>query len=252
MSAVTHRVAVVTGSGGAMGGAIAERLAADGFDIVLNDRLPDFVDTHRAAVEAHGRSAHSVVASVSRPEGAQTLMSAAMERFGRIDVLINTVGGIKGPVLAPVWEITDDQWAGTLGISLTSTFLCTREVAPVMIEQRSGRIVNIASTSWAGPHAALHPHYASAKAGVVAFTQSVALQMAPYDVTVNVVAPGATRASAASPAPQLHESSEDLPPLGRINDPQDIAGAVGYLVSPDARNVTGQLLTVAGGLNPRL
>jgi len=249
---MTHRVAVVTGSGGAMGGAIAVRLAADGFDIVLNDRLPDSVDTHRHAVEAHGRAAHSVVVSVPRPEGAQTLVDAAMERFGRIDVLVNTVGGIKGPVLAPVWEITDDQWAGTLGVSLTSTFLCTRGVAPIMIEQRSGRIVNIASTSWAGPHAALHPHYAAAKAGVVAFTQSVALQLAQYDVTVNAVAPGATRASAASPAPALHDASDDLPPLGRINDPADIAGAVGYLVSSEARNVTGQLLTVAGGYNPRL
>ena len=235
-----------------MGGAIAERLAADGFDVVLNDRLPDVADIHRATVESHGRSAHSVVASVSRPHGARDLIAAALERFGRIDVLVNTVGGIKGPVVAPVWEITDEQWASTLGVSLTSTFLCTREVAPHMMAQRSGRIVNIASTSWAAPHSGLHPHYAAAKAGVVAFTQSVALQLAPYDVTVNVVAPGATRASAASPAPRLHESSEELPPLGRINDPQDVAGAVGYLVSHDARNVSGQLLTVAGGLNPRL
>lgn len=235
-----------------MGGAIAEQLAGAGFDIVLNDRLADYVDTHRAAVEAHGRRALSVVASVSRTEGAQTLISTAIEEHGRIDVLVNTVGGIKGPVLAPVWEITDDQWAGTLALSLTSTFLCTREVAPVMIKQRSGRIVNIASTSWAGPHAGLHPHYASAKAGVVAFTQSVALQLAPYDVTVNAVAPGATRASAASPAPALQDRSSDLPPLGRINDPTDIAEAVRYLASPGARNVTGQLLTVAGGFNPRL
>jgi NAD(P)-dependent dehydrogenase (short-subunit alcohol dehydrogenase family) len=249
---VTRRVAVVTGSGGAMGGAIAQRLAADGLDIVLNDRLADVVDTHRAAVESHGVSAHSVTASVSRPEGARTLLGATMERFGRIDVLVNTVGGIKGPVTAPVWEIADEEWAGTLALSLTATFLCTREAAPLMIAQRSGRVVNIASTSWAAPHAGLHPHYAAAKAGVVAFTQATALQLAPYDITVNAVAPGATYASAASPAAARHQDAQELPPLGRINDPRDIAGAVAYLAGADARNVSGQLLTVAGGLNPRL
>ena len=97
----------------------------------------------------------------------------------------------------------------------------------------------------------MHPHYAAAKAGVVAFTRAVALQLAPYDVNVNAVAPGGTRRSAA-----VVLDGGDLtgaaPPLGRINDPSDIAGAVAYLVSPDARNVSGQLITVAGGLNPAL
>jgi NAD(P)-dependent dehydrogenase (short-subunit alcohol dehydrogenase family) len=107
------------------------------------------------------------------------------------------VGGIKGPIKVPVWDITDEQWNRTLAVSLTATFLCTREAARVMIGQRSGKIVNIASTSWAPPDSAMHPHYAAAKAGVVAFTRAVALQLAPYDVNVNAVAPGATRRSVA-------------------------------------------------------
>ena len=97
----------------------------------------------------------------------------------------------------------------------------------------------------------MHPHYAAAKAGVVAFTRAVALQLAPYDVNVNAVAPGGTRRSAAV-VPDGGDVTEGQPPLGRINDPADIAGAVAYLVSPDARNVSGQLITVAGGLNPAL
>lgn len=112
-------------------------------------------------------------------------------------------------------------------------------------------VVNIASTSWAPPDSALHPHYAAAKAGIVAFTRSVALQLAPYDVTVNAVAPGATRRSA-DVALEGGEVAAAHVPLGRINKPDDIAAAVAYLVSPDARNVSGQLLTVAGGLNPAL
>jgi NAD(P)-dependent dehydrogenase (short-subunit alcohol dehydrogenase family) len=246
------QVAVVTGSGGAMGGAIAERLAGAGAHIVLNDRVPDRVDAHRAAVEAHGVTAVSVIASTSRPVGAQAVIAAAVDTWGRLDILVNTVGGIKGPIRSPVWEITDEQWDGTIAVSLTATFLCTREAAPVMIAQRSGKIVNIASTSWAPPDSALHPHYAAAKAGVVAFTRAVALQLAPYDVNVNAVAPGGTRRHPDVILERVDDVGAAVPPLGRINDPADIAGAVAYLVSPDARNVSGQLITVAGGQNPAL
>lgn len=234
-----------------MGGAIAERLAAAGARIVLNDRVADRVDAHRTAVEAHGVEAVSVVASASRADGARAIMAAALETWGRLDVLVNSVGGIKGPVKAPVWEITDEQWDATLAISLTSAFLCTREAARAMTAQREGQIVNIASTSWAPPESALHPHYAAAKAGIVAFTRAVALQLAPYGVNVNSVAPGATRRSA-DVVLDGGDVGAAATPLGRINDPADIAGAVAYLVSPDARNVSGQLITVAGGPNPAL
>ncbi len=247
------QVAVVTGSGGAMGGAIAAVLARAGARIVLNDRVAERVDAHRSAVEVCGVETVSVVASTSRAEGANAVIEAAVEKWGRLDVLVNVVGGIKGPVQIPVWEITDDQWDATLAISLKSTFLCTRAASPVMMGARSGKIVNIASTAWAAPEAGLHPHYAAAKAGVVAFTQAVALQLAPYDINVNAVAPGATRRN-----PELQLQGGDVEaagaqvPLRRINEPQDIADAVAYLVSPGARNVSGQLLTVAGGLNPSL
>lgn len=214
-----------------MGGAIAERLAAAGARIVLNDRVADRVDAHRAAVEAHGVEAVSVVASASRSDGARAIMAAALETWGRLDVLVNSVGGIKGPVKAPVWEITDEQWDATLAISLTSAFLCTREAARAMAAQREGKIVNIASTSWAPPESALHPHYAAAKAGIVAFTRAVALQLAPYGVNVNAVAPGATRRSA-DVVLDGGDVGAAATPLGRINDPADIAGAVAYLVSP--------------------
>ena len=102
MGSLAGQVAVVTGSGGAMGGAIAERLAAAGAHIVLNDRVPDRVDVHRAAVEAHGVEAASVTASTSRPEGARTVIAAALDTWGRLDILVNTVGGIKGPIKVPV------------------------------------------------------------------------------------------------------------------------------------------------------
>ncbi len=236
-----------------MGGAIAVRLAAAGARLVLNDRAAEWVDSHRAAVEACGVDAVSVVASTSRTEGANAVVAAAVDRWGRVDVLVNVVGGIKGPVRTPLWDITDDQWDATLAVSLTSTFLCTRAAAPFMREARFGKVVNIASTSWAGPEAGLHPHYAAAKAGVVAFTQAVALQLAPFDINVNAVAPGPTRRSAdlVVDGGDVDGAAEGVP-LGRINTPEDIADAVAYLASPAARNISGQLVTVAGGLNPSL
>jgi NAD(P)-dependent dehydrogenase (short-subunit alcohol dehydrogenase family) len=247
------QVAVVTGSGGAMGGAIATELAKAGACIVVNDRVAERADAHRSAVEGCGVEAISIIASTSRTLGANAVVEAALQKWGRLDVLVNVVGGIKGPVQVPVWEISDEQWDATLAISLRSTFLCTRAAAPAMMQARSGKIVNIASTAWAAPEAGLHPHYAAAKAGVVAFTHAVALQLAPYNINVNAVAPGATRRNT-----ELKLDGGDVEaavsqvPLGRINDPEDIAAAVAYLVSPGARNVSGQLLTVAGGLNPSL
>jgi len=123
----------MTGSGGAMGGAIAVRLAAAGARIVLNYRIPERAAVHQAAVEAHGVPAVSVTASTSRPAGARA------RYLGRLDILVNTVGGIKGPARVPVLDIPDEQWDGTVAVSLTATFLCTREAAPAMIAQRSGK-----------------------------------------------------------------------------------------------------------------
>src|SRR3954451_8700502 len=139
------KVAVVTGSGGAMGGAVAVRLARAGAHIVLNDRVADRVDVHRQAVESHRVETVTVVASTSRTDGADAVVAAALEAWGRLDVLVNVVGGIKGPIEIPVWEITDEQWDATVAISLTSAFRCTRAAAPTMIAARSGKIVNIAS-----------------------------------------------------------------------------------------------------------
>jgi NAD(P)-dependent dehydrogenase (short-subunit alcohol dehydrogenase family) len=141
IGSLAGQVAVVTGSGGAMGGAIAEPLAAAGAHIVLNDRVPDRVDVHRAAVEAHGVEAVSVTASTSRPEGARSVIAAALDTWGRLDILVNTVGGIKGPIKVPVWDITDEQWNGTLAVSLTATFRVSPDARNV-----SGQLITVAGS----------------------------------------------------------------------------------------------------------
>jgi NAD(P)-dependent dehydrogenase (short-subunit alcohol dehydrogenase family) len=240
-----------------MGGAIALRLAEEGADIVLNDRIPGRTDEYEAKVRALGRDVVSVVASVTRREGAKQVVEAALARWGYADILVNVVGGIKGPVHNPLTDITDEQWEAAMGVNLLGTFYCTQLVVPSMIARRSGKILNIASTSWAGDTSGsaevTHVHYTVAKAGIVAFTRSVATQLGPYNINVNAVAPGGTRTLPDERMPQ--RASEDRTadnPLGRMNEPEDIANAVLFLVSEEARNISGQLLTVAGGLNPSL
>jgi NAD(P)-dependent dehydrogenase (short-subunit alcohol dehydrogenase family) len=252
-------VAVITGSGGAMGGAIALRLAEEGANIALNDRVPERASTHRDAIAATGADVVVVTSSVTRREGAEALIGAVLNRWGRVDILVNVVGGIKGPVVNPVLDITDEQWDITMNLNLRGTLNCTQLVLPGMMERRFGKIVNIASIGWAGE--AMHAHYATAKAGVVAFTRSVAHQVAPHNINVNAIAPGGTRRSIDIDIVTIGDSSDELPiapsvsaigPLGRMNDPVDIANAALFLVSQESRNISGQLLTVAGGANPSL
>ncbi|MGC9537430.1 SDR family NAD(P)-dependent oxidoreductase [Streptomyces sp. UG1] len=210
-------VAVVTAAGGMMGTAISTLLATSGHRLVLNDRR-DCLDALAAQLRGRGSEVETVVADVADTEGAEATVRAALLRWGRVDVLVNVAGGIKGPVDNPLWDITAEQWSRTVSVNLDSAFFCTQQAAKAMMAHGSGRIVNVASTSWAG--SPLHAHYAAAKAGLVSLTRSAAQQLGN--------------------------------PLGRPNEPEDIAEAVAFLLGNGARNISGQLLTVAGGLNPAL
>lgn len=242
--------AIVTGAGtGGIGAATALRLAAAGADVLLNDRIEGTTDPYVSQIRAMGRDSVNVVANLMRPEGVAAVVDTALERWGRIDILVNVVGGMRFGDIR-VWELPEDAWDFTIDLNLKTTFLCTKAVAPHMIEQRRGRIVNIASTSAAGEGA--HAHYSAAKAGIIAFTRSCAAQLASYDVNVNVVSPGPTITESVVKAGILDPNrdwSRELP-LGRPNDPDDIAQTVLFLCSQGSRNMTGAHLTVASGLNP--
>jgi 3-oxoacyl-[acyl-carrier protein] reductase len=236
-----------------MGGAIALRLAEEGADVALNDRIDGTTAEREDAIRALGRDTFSVIANVTRRDGAARLIDAALERWGRIDVLVNVVGGMRPPPTIPVWEIGEDDFELAMGLNMRATFHCTQLVLPRMMERRSGKIVNIASNSWAGDPA--HAHYAAGKSAVVAFTRSCAIQLGPYNVNVNAVAPGATAtnpSNAILDAPLTIGGYEVGGTLARVNEPVDIANAVLFLVSEEARNISGQLVTVAAGANPRL
>jgi NAD(P)-dependent dehydrogenase (short-subunit alcohol dehydrogenase family) len=247
---VNPHVAVVTAAGGMMGTAIARSLASTGHLLVLNDRRDCLADPARELLGL-GTDVVEVVADVSEPAGAAKVVSAALERWGQVDVLVNVAGGVKGPVDNSLWDITADQWSRTVANNLDSAFFCMQQAARAMMARRTGKIVNIASTSWAG--SPLHAHYSAAKAGLVSLTRSAAQQLGPYNINVNVIAPGGTMTRAADlPGFPSEESWTTRNPLGRPNQASDIADAVAFLISDASRNISGQVLTVAGGLNPAL
>ena len=246
--------AIVTGSGGKMGGACAVKLASEGADVVLNDRLMGVTDEWEEKVKAHGVDAIAVQANVTRREGAEMVVNAALERWGRVDILMNIVGGVKGRMSPAIWEITEEEWEITMGLNLRGCYHCTQLVLPGMMERKFGKIVSISSTDWAGePERA---HYAAAKAGVVAFTRSVATQLGPYNINVNCIGPGGTITDQRGHNTDMNRRALDdwqgRNPLGRPNFPEDIANGALFLCSEEARNISGQLLMVAGGLNPHL
>lgn len=249
------QVAIVTAAAGGFGRAVASELARRGARLVVHD-LPATEETLEelvAGITDGGGAGVACLGDATMEADIVRPAVVALETWGRIDVLVNLVGGSVGPVRCAAWEQALDDWQRTLDLNLTATFNATRSVLPTMIEQRHGKIVNTASTAWAG--LPINPAYAAAKAGVVALTRTVSAQVAPYDINVNAIAPGLSRTGVLHRVGFAGDVPEEVLrtiPLGRINEPEDVAATISFLVSPMAQNISGQLITVAGGQNPSL
>lgn len=242
-------VAAVTGAAGGIGWAVAVALHEAGAKLVLADMRLSALRDRVNHLDQGDDPIAILQADVSERPGAESMVDLAIDRFGTLSILVNVVGGLKGAVNRSFTQITEEQWDYSLRVNLRTCFLCTQFALAAMIPARSGRIVNIASTAWAGSPD--HTDYAVAKAGVVALTRSVATQVAQFGITVNAVAPGPTLTEAliSRDARALDVSAI---PLGRANEPSDVASAVRFLCSDEARNVSGHVLAVAGGVNPSL
>lgn len=240
---VRDRVAIVTGSGQGIGEGIARVLARNGAKVVINDLVPERVDAVVSELEAEGLEAVGHAANVATAEGAEGLVAAALDAYGRVDILVNNVGTARDGWLA---KMSEDDWDTVLQVNLKSQFLCCRAVAPHMMEQKSGRIVNISSRAWLG--GAGQANYAASKGAVVSLTRTLALEMARYGITANCIAP------ALVDTPLFRGLKEEVQerlvktiPAGRIGTPEDIGNAALFLASDEASYVTGQTLYVCGG-----
>lgn len=241
---LAQEVAIVTGAARGIGRAIAEALAAAGAKVVLADLLPE-VQATAAALTNEGYETLAVTGDVSRFADAEQIVDATIKHFGQVDIVVNNAGITRDNLLL---RMSEEDWQKVIAINLTGTFNLTKAALKYMIKQRSGKLVNIASVIGEIGNVG-QANYAASKAGVIAFTKSVAKEVASRGIRANAVAPGFIQSKMTEVLPEKVKAElERQIPLVRLGRPEDVAKAVTFLVSADADYITGQVLNVDGGL----
>jgi NAD(P)-dependent dehydrogenase (short-subunit alcohol dehydrogenase family) len=253
MPGVEDRIAVVTGAANGLGREIARVLARAGAKVALGDLEADGVERTAAAIRQEDGEAVSIAGDLTEEGPAARLIETAVARWGRLDILVNNVGGSRN---AKIWEMPAADWDFVLRLNLRSTFLCTRAAAPHMMRQRYGRIVCMSSGAREGtPWTAYYQGgaaYSASKAGIHGFVRDVALELAEHGVNVNAVAPGPIDTERAGPNLRRLDATVEfspsrMTPLHRIGEPIEVAHAVLFLASDESSYITGHTLAVAGG-----
>jgi 3-oxoacyl-[acyl-carrier protein] reductase len=242
------KIALVTGAGSqkGYGKAIALTLAREGCDVIVADI--DLAGAKQTAleIEALGRKAMALKADISKSSEVNDMAKAAMAKFKRIDILVNNAGAITPP--KPFADKTEAEFNRDIDLNLKGTINCTKAVLDNMLANKSGKIINISSIGYKKgmAHTAA---YSAAKAGVVGFTQSLAVELAPSGINVNSIAPGLglTNFGGGAPPPDMLKGALARIPVRRTTQPQDIANAVAFLASDAASDIAGQTLSVDGG-----
>jgi NAD(P)-dependent dehydrogenase (short-subunit alcohol dehydrogenase family) len=241
-----NKLAVVTGGASGIGHAVVERLARDDFTVVILDINEESGKQVAAEIQRRGKPAAFIALDVTREADVQKTFQKIISDHGRIDVLVNVAGGSLHR--HKIEEFPLSHWQAVIDVNLTSTFLCCRVVTGVMKSQKSGAIVNISSDiGFSGD--ATRSAYAAAKAGIVGFSKTLALELAPFGVRANVVAPGriATKRVRATYSDAEWEAAAKKIPLGHAGEPEDVAEAVAFLAGDSSRHMTGQTLHINGG-----
>jgi NAD(P)-dependent dehydrogenase (short-subunit alcohol dehydrogenase family) len=244
------RVAIVTGAGSGIGRGIAQRFAKEGASVAVADADPSACDR---VVEEIGELGVSRPTDVTSSSEVRSMVQDVLKRFGKLDILVNNAGR---SYQSPVVEMPEEEWDAVVNVNLRGGFLCAKYAAPYLMKSSYGRIINIVTTQGGTPYASA---YCASKMGLMALTQSLMYELAPYNVTVNAVCPGTVRTTLSSKAiemkaqlsgltaQQVWEQVEHAIPLKRFCTPQDVANVVAFLASDEAAFVTGAFYPVTGG-----
>ena len=245
MTELANQVAVVTGAGRGIGQAIALKLASAGADIAVVDLKVEFCDETVQKIQALGRKSWGFAANVSEAASVDAAVEQILAATGKVDILVNNAGITRDGLLM---RMSEADWDAVLDTNLKGTFLFTKALVRSFLKQRSGRIINIASVIGLIGNAG-QCNYGASKAGVIGFTKSCAREVASRGITVNAIAPGFIQTAMTD---KLTQEQKDAIikqiPLASLGQPEDVAGAVLFLAGPAARYVTGQVLSVDGGM----
>lgn len=245
------KVALVTGSGGAIGCEIALKMAENGADVVVNDVHPENALKVVREIEAMGRKAIFVQADISCREAMEEMACKAVEAFGKVDILVNNAGTNVGPEgRKPIYEFRDEDWNKLININLNGIYYCSKPIIKNMVERNYGKIINISSVAGLVP-LRLQSAFVAAKAGVLELSRAMAIELAPHGILVNAIAPGSIMMEGTKllfySDEEKAESMLSHIPLKRPGKPPEIANAALFLASDDSSYMTGSVMVVDGG-----
>jgi 3-oxoacyl-[acyl-carrier protein] reductase len=249
---LSDRVAIVTGGGTGIGKEIALELARAGADVVVASRNLERLDETASEIRALGRRSTAISTDVTIADQVRAMVAQAVDEYGRIDILVNNSGVSRGKEMSLAVNQSEEDWDTVIDTNLKGTFLCTQSVAKIMMDQGSGRIINISSMGGVFATSPGLVSYCAAKAGVIAFTRAIAAELAPHGITVNAVSPGMIetdiykRGRTPEQIQQWVDTTSRATMVGRLGTTGDVARLVRYLASDDASFICAENITIDG------
>ena len=252
-----NKIVLITGAGNGIGAGVAQAMAEAGANVVCADINAEAAQQAADNAARAGVESLALAADVGDVDAIEAMLDAAMERFGRLDIIVNNAGVTRK---AYIMDLTEADWDRIHRVNSKGVFFCLQGAARRMIEQGGGRIINMASIAGRGYQGTSNAAYAASKGAVIALTKTAAQQLGRHDITVNAICPGVTRTALLEQIFATQQETDGISradaearaarpiPLRRINEPEDIAAMAVFLASPGARNITGQAYNVDGGL----